>query len=187
MTLTSHLTQAQRDDILETCKRRFNENYHRHNNCDWAPIAQRLLEEPDKLLTLYRMEETGGEPDVVGYDVTSQTWLIFDCCRETPTGRRRVCYDREAWQARKNHKPETSAEEMAADMGVTLLSEDQYLYLQQLEEVDTKTSSWLQTPEDMRARGGALYGDYRFGRVFFYHNGAQSYYGGRGFRGCLFV
>ena len=181
------LTAGQRDEILATLKDRFASNMQRHKRLDWAKVLARLEADADKLWSLYEMERTGGEPDVVAHDRKSGEYVFFDCSPETPKGRVSVCYDREGLDSRKEHKPRTSAMEMAAAMGVELLTEEQYRELQTLGTFDAKTSSWLATPAEVRELGGALFGDFRFGRVFIYHNGAQSYYGVRGFRGSLRV
>lgn len=185
MAFTSSLIEEQMNEVLSICEHRFKEHEYRHQGLSWSDVLVRLEKTPDKLYSLYHMEETGGQPDVIAYDEPSAKYVIVDCSQETPSGRRRVCYDRAALEARKKHKPETSAVDMANDMGIQLVTEEQYCYLQSLEKVDTKTSSWVLTPQAMREKGGALFADFRFGRVFFYHNGAQSYYGGRGFRGVL--
>ncbi|GEM83711.1 DUF4256 domain-containing protein [Meiothermus hypogaeus] len=173
--------------LLLLLKTRFEQHPHRHPGLKWAAIAERLQAQPHKLASLLQMENTGGEPDVVGYDATSDAFLFFDCSPESPKGRRSLCYDRAALEARKHNKPAGSALEMAAAMGLELLTEEQYRALQQLGSFDTKTSSWLQTPDPIRKLGGALFGDRRYNRVFVYHNGAESYYAARGFRGCLRV
>ncbi len=170
--------------ILETLEARFRANAHRHPGLDWANVRARLEADPGKLRTLEALEETGGEPDVVGIDAATGAFVFVDCARETPAGRRSLCYDEEARLARKKFPPEGSAEEEARRMGAALLTEEEYHYLQSLGPVDTKTSSWLRTPDDVRARGGAVFGDHRFGRTWIYHNGADSYYAARGFR-CL--
>lgn len=179
------LSADQREALLHTLKTRFDKQANRHKGVDWAKVHAKLEEHPDKLWSLNEMESTGGEPDVVGQDKKSGEYLFIDCSPESPKGRVNTCYDREALDARKEHKPKTSAMEMAEAMGIELLTEEQYQDLQKLGEFDLKTSSWLKTPAEMRKLGGALFGDRRFGRVFFYHNGAQSYYGVRGFRGVL--
>ena len=181
------LSASATNELLEILSNRFEKHMYRHKGIKWADVQAKLQAQPDKLRTLNEMEMTGAEPDVVGIDKKSGEYLFFDCAPETPKGRRSVCYDQEAWESRKQHKPKTSAMEMAEEMGVTLLGEEQYHYLQQLEAVDQKTSSWLATPPEVRKLGGAIFGDYRFGRVFIYHNGAESYYGVRGFRGCIKV
>ncbi len=173
--------------FLEELKARFEKHGHRHVGLDWSKVEARLKANPEKLRTLQEMERTGGEPDVVGFDKKSGEFLFLDCCAESPVGRRSLCYDREGLESRKEHRPASSAMDVAAEMGVEVLSEEQYRALQELGEFDTKTSSWLRTPGDIRKLGGALFGDRRFGRVFVYHNGAQSYYGGRAFRGMLRV
>lgn len=160
---------------------------HRHDGIEWEKVRARLEEDADKLWSLNEMEKSGGEPDVIDQDRSTREYLFFDCSPESPKGRRSVCYDGPAREARKKHKPETSAVEMAAAMGTVLLNEEQYRRLQQLGPVDQKTSSWLETPPDIRELGGAIFGDYRFGTVFIYHNGAESYYGARGFRCVLRV
>lgn len=177
---------SEREALLRSLKARFEKNVHRHAGVAWADVQARLEADPDALRSLQRMEATGGEPDVVGGEDAGR-FLFIDCSPESPSGRRSTCYDGEARAARKKHAPETSAAEMAADMGIELLTEEQYRNLQELEEFDTRTSSWVGTPADVRALGGALFCDRRFGRVFVYHNGAESYYAGRGFRGSLRV
>ena len=181
------LTSRDCETLLKTLKARFEKNMGRHKGLDWARVQAKLEARADKLWSLNEMEKTGGEPDVVGQDVKSGEYLFYDCSPESPKGRTSVCYDREALDSRKEHKPKTSAMEMAAAMGVELLTEDQYHALQQLGNFDMKSSSWLAAPAEVRKLGGALFGDRRFGRVFIYHNGAQSYYSGRGFRGSLRV
>src|SRR5437763_316386 len=181
------LSREQREALLKALKARFEKNMKRHAGVDWAKVQARLEANPDKLWSLNEMETTGGEPDVVGQDKKSGEYVFFDCSPETPKGRVSVCYDREGWESRKEHRPKNTAMDVAAAMGIELLTEEQYFELQKLGEFDTKTSSWIKTPADMRKLGGALFGDRRFGRVFFYHNGAQSYYGGRAFRGSLRV
>ncbi len=168
-------------------KARFDKNKRRHKGMDWASVLKRLEAQPGKLWTLSEMERTGGEPDVVGIDKATGEIVFFDCAAESPTGRRSLCYDREGLESRKDIKPETSADDMADAMGIALLGEDQYRALQALGTFDCKTSSWLKTPADIRKLGGAIFGDRRFGRVFVYHNGAQSFYAARGFRGVLRV
>lgn len=174
-------------DLLAILKARFDKHMARHKGTAWADVQARLAKHASALKALGEMEATGGEPDVIGVEKATGRYLFCDCAAETPAGRRSLCFDREALDARKEHKPEGSAVEMAARMGVTLLDEDQYHALQALGEFDQKTSSWLATPDDVRRRGGALFGDRRYGRVFIYHNGAQSYYAARGFRGLLRV
>lgn len=180
------MTGHEREELLQALKARFERHMHRHPGLGWAAVAARLEADTQALRALRAMEASGGEPDVV--DLGEAGGFTFcDCAAESPTGRRNVCYDREALDARKAHKPQGSAQEMAAAMGVRLLTEAQYHALQRFGDFDTKTSSWLETPGDVRSRGGALFGDRRYGRVFIYHNGAQSYYAVRGFRGWLAV
>jgi len=168
-------------------KARYEKNKNRHKGLDWAGIENRLLSDTGKLWSLHEMESTGGEPDVVGYDKKTGEYIFYDCAAESPAGRRSICYDHEALESRKEHKPSNSAVQMAADMGIELLTEAQYRELQLLDKFDCKTSSWIKTPADIRKLGGALFCDYRFGHVFVYHNGAESYYAARGFRGMLKV
>lgn len=181
------LLPEQRDELLRTLKARFEKNSHRHKGLEWAKLAAKLEANPEKLWVLDEMEVTGGEPDVVGFDKKTGEFIFYDCSAESPKGRRSLCYDREALDARKMHKPANSAVDMAAEMGIELLNEEQYRALQELGKFDAKTSSWVKTPADIRKLGGAIFGDWRFGRVFIYHNGADSYYGARGFRGSLRV
>lgn len=176
---------ADRDDLLKELKTRFEKNMARHKGLEWPAVQARLEASPDKLWSLSEMDGSGGEPDVVGFDKKTGEYIFFDCSPETPKGRRSLCYDRAAWESRKEHKPETSALERAAAMGISVLTEEEYASLQRLGNFDTKTSSWIMTPPAVRDLGGALFGDYRFGRVFTYHNGAESYYAARGFRGSL--
>jgi hypothetical protein len=183
----SELSRKANEDLLNTLKARFEANPKRHRGIEWSTVQAKLELSPDKLWSLQQMEATGGEPDVVAHDRATGEYVFFDCSPESPKGRTSVCYDREALDSRKEHKPKTSAMEMAVAMGVELLTEEQYRELQKLGEFDLKTSSWLKAPADVRKLGGALFGDRRFGRVFVYHNGAQSYYSGRGFRGSLKV
>jgi hypothetical protein len=184
---TKSLGPSQREELLATIKVRFEANMHRHKGLEWEKVRARLEGEPDKLWSLSEMERSGGEPDVIGQDKSTSEYLFFDCSPESPQGRRSVCFDRQALEARKEHKPRASAVEMATAMGAVLLTEEQYRRLQQLGPFDTKTSSWLQTPPDIRRLGGAIFGDYRYGTVFVYHNGAESYYAARGFRCALRV
>lgn len=177
----------QREELLKTLKTRFEKNMPRHKGLEWAKIETKLIANPEKLWSLNEMEITNGEPDVVGYDKKSDEYVFYDCSAESPKGRRSVCYDTEALESRKQHKPKNSALGMAAAMGIEILTEAQYRELQQLGEFDKKTSSWVKTPSDIRELGGALFCDRRFGHVFLYHNGAESYYGVRGFRGGLRV
>lgn len=181
------LSSRLRKELLESLKARFEKNSHRHKGISWADVHARLESYPKKLWSLHEMEVTGGEPDVVGYEKNSGEYIFYDCAPESPKGRRSICYDHEALEARKEHKPENSAIQMAADMEIDVLTEAQYRALQQLGNFDTKTSSWLKTPEAIRKLGGAIFGDYRYGQVFIYHNGAESYYAARGFRGVLKV
>src|SRR5699024_7782910 len=181
------LSAEESKELIELMKRRFEKNMHRHQTLEWGKIEQRLKVQPEKLWSLGEMEKTAGEPDVVAYDEDTDTYIFMDCAKETPKGRRSVCYDREGLESRKKYKPENNAVDMAADMGIELLTEEDYRKLQKLEHFDMKTSSWIQTPADIRKLGGALFCDYRYGHVFVYHNGASSYYSVRGFRGSLRV
>ncbi len=183
----SELPSKQREELLATLKARFEKNMNRHKGLAWDDVQAKLEASPDKLWSLGEMERTGGEPDVVATDKKSGEYVFFDCAPESPKARTSLCYDREALNARKEHKPKNSAIDLATAMGVELLTEEQYLELQKLGNFDTKTSSWVKSPVEMRKLGGALFGDRRFGRVFFYHNGAESYYAGRGFRSALKV
>ncbi len=185
--MNKELSQEQCEELLRTLKARFEKNRHRHKDLEWAEVQAKLESNREKLWTLKEMESTGGEPDVAGYDQKTGEFIFYDCSPESPKGRRSVCYDREALESRKNHKPENNAIDMAADMGIELLTEEQYRELQTLESFDQKTSSWVQTPANIRKLGGALFCDYRYGTVFVYHNGAESYYAARGFRGSLKV
>lgn len=182
---SKRLSTEQREELLKVLEARFRKNSTRHKGLEWAKVQARLEANPEKLWSLHEMEKTGGEPDVVGHDKKSGEFIFFDCSPQSPAGRTSLCYDREALDARKEHKPKTSAVEMATAMGVELLTEEQYLELQKLGEFDTKSSSWVKTPAAMRKLGGALYYDRRYDRVFAGHNGAQSYYSGRGFRASL--
>ena len=181
------LSPKDREALLKTLKARFEKNMNRHQGLEWAKVQAKLETNTEKLWSLQEMEKTGGEPDVVGHDKKTGEYLFFDCSPETPKGRVSVCYDREGWESRKEHRPKTTAMDMATAMGVELLTEEQYLELQKLGEFDLKTSSWVKTPAEMRKLGGALYCDRRYDRVFIGHNGAQSYYAARGFRGWLRV
>ena len=183
----NELSPKEREELLKVIKARFEKNMGRHAELRWDTVQARLEANPEKLWSLNQMEETGGEPDVVGHNPKTGEILFFDCAAESPKGRQSLCYDREALDSRKEHKPKNSAMDLAASMGIELLTEEQYLALQKLGTFDTKSSSWLQTPTEIRKLGGAIFGDRRFGRVFVYHNGAQSYYSGRGFRGSLRV
>lgn len=182
-----NLSPSQRAALLGTLQARFEKNTDRHPGLEWAKVQARLEAQPGKLRSLQEMESTGGEPDVVGQDKKTGEYLFFDCSPESPKGRTSVCYDRAGLDSRKEHKPKTSAMDLAAEMGIELLTEEHYLELQQLGNFDTKTSSWVQAPADIRKLGGALYGERRYGRVFMGHNGAQSYYGARAFRASLRV
>jgi len=181
------LSHEQSEDLLKVLKTRFEKNMNRHKGLEWAKVQARLEANPEKLWSLDDMEVTGGEPDVVGYDKKTSEYIFYDCSAESPKGRRSLCYDREALNSRKEHKPKNSAIDMAADMGIELLTEEQYRELQQLGEFDTKTSSWVKTPDEIRELGGAVFCDRRYDTVFLYHNGAESYYAARGFRGSLRV
>ena len=181
------LSAKQRAELLEALKTRFEKHISRHEGLAWAEVQERLEASPAKLWSLQEMERTGGEPDVVGYDKKADEYLFFDCSAESPKGRRSVCYDREGLDARKEFKPEGNAIDMAAAMGIEILTEDEYRQLQRLGTFDTKTSSWLKTPSAIRKLGGAIFGDRRYDHVFVYHNGAQSYYAARAFRGSLRV
>jgi hypothetical protein len=181
------LSAAQREELLGTLKARFEKNRNRHKGVDWARVQAKLEANPEALWSLSEMERTGGEPDVVGHDKKTGEFIFYDCSAETPKGRRSVCYDREGLESRKTARPADSAMDMAAAMGIELLTEEEYRELQELGEFDTKTSSWLKTPADIRKLGGALFGDRRYDHVFVYHNGAQSYYAVRAFRGSLRV
>ncbi|MGV3485355.1 MAG: DUF4256 domain-containing protein [Planctomycetaceae bacterium] len=181
------LSAEQRGELLEELKSRFDKNRSRHTGIDWSTVQARLEANPEKLFSLQEMERTGGEPDVVGCDPQTSEIIFFDCSAESPSGRRSVCYDRAGLESRKEHRPENNALDMADAMGIELLTEQQYRELQTLGRFDAKTSSWLKTPPLIRELGGAIFGDYRYGTVFVYHNGAQSYYAARGFRGALRV
>jgi Protein of unknown function (DUF4256) len=181
------LSAEQRQELLRALKARFEKNMNRHKGLEWAKVQAKLEANTEKLWSLNEMERTGGEPDVVGHDKKAGAYIFYDCSAESPKGRRSVCYDREALEARKEHKPKDSAMNMAAAMGIELLTEEQYRELQKLGDFDTKTSSWVKTPSDIRKLGGALFCDRRYDRVFLYHNGAESYYAARAFRGSLRV
>ncbi|WP_457969471.1 DUF4256 domain-containing protein [Pseudomonas sp. R4-84] len=181
------MKEQEQQTLLQTLRARFEQNPDRHPNIPWADVQTRLDNNPSALETLQAMEATGGEPDVIGLDAKTGSITFCDCVKESPTGRRSLCYDHAALDARKENKPKGSALELAEAMGVSLLTEEQYRALQALGEFDAKTSSWLATPSEIRALGGALFGDFRYGRVFVYHNGVQSYYAARGFRGVLQV
>ncbi|MCW7467907.1 DUF4256 domain-containing protein [Leptospira kanakyensis] len=181
------LSPKQSEEILVELKIRFDKNKNRHPDMEWKKIQSKLETNPDKLWSLYEMEKTGGEPDVVGYDKKKDEYIFFDCSPETPKERRSICYDRKALDSRKENKPKSSALEMATAMGIQLLTEAEYKELQKLGTFDSKTSSWILTPSNIRDLGGALFADFRYGAVFIYHNGAESYYAVRGFRGSLRV
>jgi hypothetical protein len=182
---TKTLTDQQKTGLMEVLQTRFEKNMHRHKDVKWSDVSEKLESNPAKLWSLNQMEETGGEPDVVA--VEKGEYVFFDCSKETPKERRNYCYDLAALESRKKFPPQNDAISVATAMGIDLLTEEEFFYLQKLEPVDTKTSSWLLTPDAVRKHGGAIFGDYRFGRVFIYHNGADSYYGVRGFRGSLRV
>jgi hypothetical protein len=181
------LSPKQREELLRALKDRFEKNLNRHKGLEWLKVHAKLEADAEKLWSLKEMERTGGEPDVVGLDQKTGEYVFYDCSAESPEGRTSLCYDREGLESRKEHKPENTAMDLAAAMGIELLTEEEYQALQKLGNFDTKTSSWIKTPADIRKLGGALYCDRRYGRVFVGHNGAQSYYGGRGFRGSLRV
>ena len=181
------LSPKQREELFQSLKARFEKNMNRHKGLEWAKVQTRLEANPETLWSLHEMERTGGEPDVVSQDKKTGEYIFWDCSAETPKGRVSVCYDREGWLSRKEARPKTTAMDLANEMGVELLTEEEYFALQKLGEFDQKTSSWVKTPADIRELGGALYCDRRYGRVFVGHNGAQSYYAARGFRGSLKV
>ena len=181
------LSPQQREELLRALKARFEKNMNRHRGLEWAKAQAKLEANIEKLRSLHEMERTGGEPDVVGHDKKTGEYIFYDCSAESPKGRRSLCYDREALESRKEHKPGNNAIDMAAAMGIELLTEEQYRELQKLGDFDTKTSSWVKTPSDIRKLGGALFCDRRYDTVFVYHNGAESYYAARGFRGSLSV
>lgn len=181
------LSAEQRSELFRELKNRFEKNMNRHKGLKWEDVQAKLEANAEKVWSLNEMEMTGGEPDVVSYDKKTGEYIFYDCSPESPKGRRSICYDHEALEARKEHKPENSAIEMAADMGIDLLNEEQYRQLQAFGKFDTKTSSWIKTPAEIRKLGGAIFADFRYGTVFIYHNGAESYYAARGFRGSLKV
>lgn len=187
MAIKKQLSAKQGKELLDILKSRFEKNMHRHTSCKWNDVEKKLSVDPGKLWTLNEMEQTGGEPDVISYNKTKDVFVFCDCSTESPKGRRSLCYDNEALASRKEHKPKNSAVKMASEMGVELLTEEEYAALQELGDFDMKTSSWLKTTPAIRSLGGAIFGDKRYGRVFFYHNGAESYYAARGFRGLLHV
>lgn len=183
----NNLSPEQYGELLKTLKARFEQNMNRHTGVEWTKVLARLESNPEKLWSLNEMERTGGEPDVVDRDAKTGEIIFYDCSAESPTGRRNLCYDREALESRKEHKPENSADDLAAAMGIELLTEEQYRELQKLGNFDLRTSSWLKTPAEIRKLGGAIFSDRRYNHVFIYHNGADSYYAVRGFRGSLCV
>lgn len=187
MAAKRELSKENKETLLQVLKERFEKNRSRHEGLEWNVIEQRIEANPEKLWSLNEMEATGGEPDVVLFDEKTSEYIFFDCAAESPSGRRSYCYDRKALDARKANKPQNNVVEVAKEMGIELLSEEQYRFLQQLGKFDTKTSSWILTPEDIRNHGGAIFCDFRYGKVFVYHNGADSYYAARGFRGLLRV
>jgi hypothetical protein len=181
------LSPEQQEELLGALKARFEKNMHRHEGLEWVEVQAKLEANTEKLWSLNEMESTGGEPDIIDFDKKAGVYIFYDCSAESPKGRRSVCYDREALESRKKHKPENSAIDMATAMGIELLTEEQYRELQKLEKFDMKTSSWVQTPANIRKLGGAIFCDCRYDTVFVYHNGADSYYAARGFRGSLWV
>lgn len=181
------LSQEERDEILKTLKVRFEKNMNRHKDLEWTKIQTKLEANPEKLWSLYEMEQTGGEPDVIRFNEKTNEYFFYDCSIETPKNRRSLCYDRDALEARKEHKPKNNVIDVATSMGIELLTEQQYRELQNFGNFDTKTSSWIKTPSEIRELGGALFADFRYNTVFVYHNGVQSYYASRAFRGCLKV
>jgi len=185
--MKKQLSPKQKEELLNTLKTRFEKNSNRHKSIEWEKVKIKLEANSEKLWSLNEMEKTGGEPDVVGFDKKTGEYIFYDCSAESPTGRRSFCYDEDALQSRKEHKPKNSAMDLANEIGIEILTEEQYRELQKLGEFDTKTSSWVKTPSDVRKLGGALFCDFRFGKVFVYHNGAESYYAARGFRGELRV
>jgi len=187
MQRAEEMKAEQREELLEVLKARFEKNMNRHKGLEWAKVQAKLEANTEKLWSLNEMERTGGEPDVVGHDEKTGAYIFYDCSAESPTGRRNVCYDREALESRKEFKPKDTAMDMATAMGIEILTEEQYRELQKLGNFDTKTSSWLKTPSEIRKLGGAIFADRRYDHVFVYHNGAESYYAARGFRGSLRV
>lgn len=187
MSTKKKLSSDLAEELIATLRTRFEKNRNRHKGIDWAKVVERLKAHPQKLGSLYEMEQTGGEPDVVAQDKKTGEFIFYDCAAESPKGRRSICYDRAAWDARKENKPDNTAMDMATDMGIEILNEEEYRALQQLGTFDAKTSSWVRTPADIRKLGGAVFCDFRYGTVFLYHNGAESYYAARGFRGSLRV
>jgi hypothetical protein len=187
MSSKKKLSAEQREELLLALEVRFEKNMKRHKNIEWTKVQEKLKANPSKLWSLNEMEHTGGEPDVVGYDKKTNEYIFYDCSAESPGGRRSLCYDREALQSRKEHKPKNNVLDVAAEMGIELLTEEHYRELQKLGKFDTKTSSWIKTPDEIRKLGGAIFADFRYGQVFVYHNGAESYYAARAFRGSLRV
>jgi hypothetical protein len=185
MTMSKKLSSSESEDLLKILKERFEKNRNRHEGIEWDKVLAKLEANPEKLWSLNEMEQTGGEPDVVHYDKNTGEYTFYDCSSESPKERRSFCYDRQALDARKENKPKNSVMDLANAMEITLLSEEQYRELQELGKFDTKTSSWIATPAEIRKLGGAMFGDFRYGNVFIYHNGAESYYAARGFRGAL--
>lgn len=181
------LSSQLQEDLIKTLKSRFEKNMHRHAGLEWEHVHNKLSDKIEKLWSLNEMERTGGEPDVIAYDRKTGEYIFYDCSAESPNERRSLCYDLEALESRKKHKPENNIVDVAKFMGIDILTEEQYRGLQELDSFDTKTSSWLKTPSDIRSHGGAIFGDFRYGKVFIYHNGADSYYAARGFRGALKV
>jgi len=181
------LSPDAQEELLSALKSRFEKNMNRHKGLEWAKVQAKLEANSEKLWSLNEMERTGGEPDIVGHDKTTGEYIYYDCSAESPKGRRSLCYDREALESRKEHKPKNNAMDLAAAIGIELLTEEEYRGLQEFGNFDTKTSSWVKTPADIRKLGGAIFADYRYGHVFVYHNGAESYYAARGFRGSLRV
>lgn len=179
------LSPKQSESLLKTLKARFEKNTKRHKGIDWTKVESKLKANPAKLWSLFQMEETGGEPDVIGYDKKPNYYMFVDCSAESPKERRSLCYDRKALNSRKEHKPKSSAIDMADEMGIEILSENEYRQLQKIGQFDTKTSSWIKTPDNIRKLDGAIFADFRYDTIFVYHNGAESYYAGRGFRGML--
>jgi hypothetical protein len=183
----NQITPEQKEELLSVLKARFEKNINRHKGVEWAKVLAKLEKNADKLWSLNEMERTGGEPDVIQYDASADLYYFYDCSAESPAGRRSLCYDREGLESRKELKPENNTIDMAASMGIELLSEQQYRVLHEVGKFDAKTSSWILTPPEIRKLGGSLFADFRYGKVFVYHNGAQSYYAARGFRGVLAV
>lgn len=185
--MKNKISTEEQEQLISILKVRFEKNINRHKDIEWSKVETKLIANPEKLWSLLQMEKTEGEPDVVAYDSSSDKYIFFDCVAESPKSRRSLCYDRKALDSRKENKPKNSAVDMAEEMGIELLTEEQYRQLQELGNFDAKTSSWIATPEAIRKLGGAVFCDYRYGTVFLYHNGAESYYAARGFRGCLKV